>query len=187
MEYAFTNIPPLVAVNKVHEGSGQITLEAGIKFKMDDSFERLSWDRKGYWTYYPSDHMGALKGSVPLFTEAKPLWRQYPKQPWEMDVHDWFYQGVDVPAGKLMPNIAKSAKMGIYSYTLSAQSGGALTVYGDGNDLSARFMRVANGDYELQLLDTLDYRLRWGNYTAMYPIASERKGTVRLEAKPSSK
>jgi hypothetical protein len=82
-----------------------------------------------------------------------------------------------------MPNIAKSAKMGIYDYTLSAgPSGGSLTVYGNGDDLSARFMRVANGDYELHLLDTLDYRLRWGNYSAKYPIKSERKGMVRMEA-----
>ncbi len=183
VEYAFTNIPPLIASNKLHEGSGQLTLEAGIKFKMDDSFDRLAWNRKGYWTHYPDDHQGALKGSVPLFTEAKPPWRQHPGQPWELDVHDWFYQGVDVPAGKLMPNIAKSAKMGIYDYTLSAgPSGGSLTVYGNGDDLSARFMRVANGDYELHLLDTLDYRLRWGNYSAKYPIKSERKGMVRMEA-----
>lgn len=185
VDYAFTNIPPLVASNKLREESGQITLEAGIKFKMDDSFDRLTWHRKGYWTYYPDGHQGALKGSVPLFTEVKPPWRQHPGQPWESDVHDWFYQGVDVPAGKLMPNIAKSAKMGIYDYTLSAgPSDGALTVYGNGEGLSARFMRVANGDYELHLLDTLDYRLRWGNYSAKHPITSARSGTVRLEAKP---
>jgi beta-galactosidase len=183
VDYRFSGIPTLATPNKMRDRGGPLTLEAGIKFRVSDTFERLSWSRQGYWSYYPADHLGALTGSVPLFSTAKPAYRQHPNQPWELDVHDWFYQGVDVPPGKLMSNIARGAKHGIHAYTLSAYNPReALTVLGDGARVAARFDRAADGAYYLYILDTIDYRLRWGNYSLEQRPASEHAGIARLHA-----
>lgn len=183
VDYRYSGIPLLETPNKLRERGGPLTLEAGIKFRVSDTFERLSWSREGYWSYYPEDHLGALTGSVPLFSTAKPIYRQHPDQPWEMDVHDWFYQGVDAPPGKLIPNIAKAAKQGIHAYTLSAgHPREGLTVLGDGDRVAARFDRAADGAYYLYILDTIDYRLRWGNYSPQRRPTEERSGTARLHA-----
>ncbi len=181
VDYAFSNIPALETPNKIREGEGPLTLEAGIKFQMNDAIDELAWKRKGYWSYYPEGHLGALSGRVPMFTEKKPVYRQYPDQPWEMDVHDWFYQGVNVPEGKLMPNIARAARLGIYEYSLiDKESKTSLTVYGNGINIAGRFNQAADMNYYLFILDTLDYHLRWGNYSAQYRPETERKGKVQL-------
>ena len=181
IEYAFDRIPQLQTPDKKRESNGPQTLEAGIKFRMNDRFDELAWKRTGYWSWYPEGHLGALEGRVPLFTDEKPEYRKNPAQPWEMDVHDWFYQGIDIPGGKLMPNVTKAAKMGIYEYSLiDSGAHSEVTVYGDGKTIAGRFNRARDMEYYLYILDTLDYHLRWGNYSAIYRFGAQHAGKAQL-------
>lgn len=38
--------------------------ELGWIFTMPKACERFSWDRKGYWSYYPENHIGRLRGTA---------------------------------------------------------------------------------------------------------------------------
>lgn len=180
VDYNFSNIPMLSTEGNLDNNGGAQMMEFGITFGIGDVFDELAWNRKAYWTWYPDGHMGALKGRVPIFSETKPVYRQKPDQPWELDVHDYFYQGVNVPTGRLMPNIVKSAKMGIYAYSLTdTDKDVALTVMADA-DVSCRLAQAPDKSYHLQILHTLDYVLRWGNYSAGYDVLPCRQGRVRL-------
>ncbi|KHJ39439.1 evolved beta-galactosidase subunit alpha [Pedobacter glucosidilyticus] len=165
INYKFSKIPSLKIIDKKRDNEGPLALEGGIKFRTNDQFDELSWKRQGYWSNYPTQHLGALEGKVSLFSESKPLYRQIPTQDWEQDVHDWFYQGVKIPSGKLLTNISRSAKMGILDYQLiDKDSKLSLGVWGDGKSISCRFSKAADHSYYLYLLNTLNYHLRWGNY-----------------------
>lgn len=37
--------------------------EVGVKYKLNNDIDRLSWDRKALWTVYPENHIGATKGT----------------------------------------------------------------------------------------------------------------------------
>ena len=181
VDYTFDDIPALETRKGKQSRGGPLTMEAGIKFQMDDTFDELAWNRNGYWSFYPEGHLSALEGRVPMFADRKPEYRQAPGQPWELDVHDWFYQGVDVPAGKLMPNVAKAAKLGIREYSLiDTDTHTALTVYGNGRNIAGRFNQARDRHYYLYILDTLDYHLRWGNYSANYRPESKHAGCARI-------
>ena len=98
-----------------------------------------------------------------------------------MDVHDWYYQGVKVPEGKLLPRVAQAAKVGIYNYDLMSNQQTLISVLGDGNSSTVRYNRDRDRQYYLYILDTYDVNLRWGNYTASVPHTSERAGNAKLQ------
>ena len=187
IEYHFSGIPEVETPDK-KEGynhrrqvKGARCLEAGVKFIVGDNFDGLSWNRKGYWSCYPEGHISALSDSVSLFSTERPIYRQHPNQPWRMDVHDWFYQGVKIPEGKLLPRVSQGAKMGIYNYDLIHNKQRQLSVLGDGNSTSVRYNRARDKEYYLFILDTYDVNLRWANYIANYPHTSERTGKAMLQ------
>ena len=90
-------------------------------------------------------------------------------------------QGYDVTPGKLLTNIAKAAKFGIYNYTMSdSKSNTAITIYGNGQTTAARYGQYRDKKYYLYALDTLDYHLRWGNYSAEIRPKTTHSGTAHL-------
>jgi hypothetical protein len=98
-----------------------------------------------------------------------------------MDVHDWYYQGVNVPEGKLLPRVAQGAKMGIYNYSLLDDQQQLLSVLGDGASTTVRYNKERDRKYYLYILDTYDVNLRWGNYSAFKPHTPERAGKAMLQ------
>lgn len=181
IKYTFDHIPVLDTPDKQRDRGGPLTLEAGIKFQTSEAFDELAWKRTGYWSYYPQGHLSAKEGRVPLFSQSKPEYRKHPDQPWELDVHDRFYQGVDVPEGKLMTNVARAAKLGIGEYSLiDTDSQTALTVYGNSKNTTGRFNQARDRKYYLYILDTLDYHLRWGNYSAEYRPKPQHSGIAKI-------
>ncbi len=188
IEYTFEKIPPLVTENKKLDRGGPLNMEVGIKFLASDDFERLDWDRKGYWTCYPEDHMGRETGSIELFSLDKPEWAKKPDQAWNKDVWDFYNMGWGVPEGKLLTYEASGAKQAIRNYTLEDSDAGlALTVYGDGEQTSARYSQFRDKSYYLYILDTLDYHLRWGNYSADIRPEPQHHGVARLGLKSGKK
>lgn len=179
--YQFKNLPPLDATGKI-PGSGEpLNLEVGIKFQTGGQFDHLHWDKKTYWSSYPEGHLGSGKGSIELFSTDKPVWAQKPTQPWSKDVWDFYLMGWPVPEGKLLTYEASAAKQAIRTYTLDDREAKlALTIHGDGEATTARYGQFKDKNYYLYLLDTLDYHLRWGNYSANIRPAPEHQGVARL-------
>lgn len=163
VKYRFSPLPALA--DDLRTSRHAQALEAGIQFTLDDGYDELSWKRTGYWSWYPPNHLSALAGTTPLFRTQKPSYRQPPGQDWEQDAHDWMYQGVNVPEGKLLTNISRAAKSGIEEYTLGDSAANMqLRVIGDGRNTSARFTQLPDGTYSLAVMEVLNYHLRWGNY-----------------------
>lgn len=70
-----------------------------------------------------------------------------------------------MPEGKLPTYEASAAKQAIRTYTLDDRKAKlALTVHGNGETTADRYGQFKDNQY--YLLDTLDYHLRWGNYSA---------------------
>jgi len=62
--------------------------ETGICLKMPETFNILTWKRKGFWNYYPSDHIGRIDGTALMFrnkTFTLPDPRKGPDWNWEQD------------------------------------------------------------------------------------------------------
>ena len=181
INYQFKNIPPLDTTGKLPRTGEPVNLEVGIKFQTSDQFDRLQWDKKPYWSSYPEGHLGSAKGSIELFSTDKPAWAQKPTQPWNKDVWDFYLMGWPVPEGKLLTYEASTAKQAIRTYTLNDKEAKlALTVYGDGETTTARYGQFKDNQYYLYLLDTLDYALKWGNYSAKNPSSPDHQGVARL-------
>ena len=89
--------------------------------------------------------------------------------------------GWPVPEGKLPTYEASAAKQAIRTYTLDDRKANlALTVYGDGETTTARYGQFKDNQYYLYLLDTLDYALKWGNYSAKNRSSPDHQGIASL-------
>ncbi|MCX6972441.1 MAG: hypothetical protein NTV93_20150 [Verrucomicrobia bacterium] len=181
IDYQFKNLPPLDTTGKIPNSGEPLNLEVGIKFQTGDQFDRLHWDKKTYWSSYPEGHLGSGKGSIELFSTNKPVWAQKPTQPWSKDVWDFYLMGWPAPEGKLLTYEASAAKQAIRTYTLDDKEAKlALTIHGDGKATTARYGQFTDNNYYLYLLDTLDYHLRWGNYSAKNRPAPGHQGVARF-------
>jgi hypothetical protein len=180
VDYDFKSISGLDTPGLVFSHYGPLLLESGIRFFVDDSYEKVSWNRNAYWTHYPEGHLGAAKGSVPLFSMDKPTWGVAPTTRWEKDVHDWFFQGLEVPEGKLLTNEGRSAKGSMLHYTLSSDKS-RLTVYGDGKSKAARYGKLRDGRYHLDLLDTLTYHYLFGGGFGLVRPQEENANSFTLK------
>jgi hypothetical protein len=179
--YQFKNLPPLDTTGKIPSSGEPVNLEVGIKFQTGGQFDHLHWDKKTYWSSYPEGHLGSGKGSIELFSTDKPVWAQKPTQPWSKDVWDFYLMGWPLPEGKLLTYEASAAKQAIRTYTLDDREAKlALTIHGDGEATTARYSQFKDKNYYLYLLDTLDYHLRWGNYSANIRPAPDHQGVARL-------
>ena len=99
--------------------------QVGLVFALPASFTELSWKRKGYWSVYPEDHIGALEGNVKAFNSDLPISglagpSSLPSVPWAFD---------QTAAGS---NIFRSTKENIYEAVLKSTDGGAFRVESDG-------------------------------------------------------
>jgi hypothetical protein len=60
--------------------------ELGIMFQLGANYDKLIWDRKSYWSFYPDDHIGRPSGEEPLRNTIEEKYREIPKK-------DWAYPG----------------------------------------------------------------------------------------------
>jgi hypothetical protein len=89
--------------------------------------------------------------------------------------------GWPVPEGKLLTYEASAARQALRTFTLDDREANlALTIYGDGEATTARYGQYRDNHYYLYLLDTLDYHLRWGNYSAENRPAPNHEGVARI-------
>jgi beta-galactosidase len=61
----------------------------GMVFNLPKSFDKLSWNRKGLWNYYPEDHIGRLTGTASALSAEKAVGAAGPEKPtaqaWGLD------------------------------------------------------------------------------------------------------
>ncbi|HSH20502.1 MAG TPA: hypothetical protein VLA03_08610, partial [Draconibacterium sp.] len=148
---------------------GKTIQEAGLKFLVGDSFQKLAWDRDSYFSAYPENHLGSTVGEVDINLKPEMDYREKPQHEWGMDTKGFYYFGLD----EELPytNIVRSLKENIYSYKLKTEKS-ELEIISDGNQ-ACRFDKI-KGENTLMINDLWDYNsLLWGNY--MKRIQSEKK------------
>lgn len=100
--------------------------QIGVVLSFPQTYTRLQWKRKGYWSVYPKDHIAALEGTAQLFAPALPVSGmagpdRRPERAWSFD---------QTASGS---NLFRSTKENIYEAVLSDGQGNAsLTVFSDG-------------------------------------------------------
>ena len=92
-----------------YAGPDALTKEIGFQFDVPLALDRLSWQRKGEWTWYPEDHIGALSGDVQAHS-GKPAFA----------VPTWPFAEDDSPMGS---NMYRSTKRNIISAMVRDEAG----------------------------------------------------------------
>ncbi|HEX4488159.1 MAG TPA: glycoside hydrolase family 2 TIM barrel-domain containing protein [Terriglobales bacterium] len=101
-----------------YAGPDVLTKEIGFQFDVPLALDRLTWQRKGQWTWYPADHIGALSGDVHAHSGRLPF-----------TVPTWPYGEDDSPMGS---NVYRSTKLNILSATVKDAAGHGWTIHSDG-------------------------------------------------------
>ena len=155
--------------------------EIGIRFILFDRFDSLSWDREGYWSYYPSNSLSGDKGRVALKSTIQNHYQQQPKKGWPFDTKSFFYDGTSPEKTEIaLTNISRSSKENIYEYKLSSKSGGnAIRILSNG-DITCRVAHI-NENLMLYANNLSDYvDLSWGNYQRNLIQSGSYSGEIKL-------
>lgn len=96
----------------------------GLLFTLPESFDQLSWERKGLWTIYPEYDINRLKG----FAKALPRNLKYVEAPREVPAGEWKDN-----ANKLGTNDFKSTKDHILQASLKNDKNIEIIVQSDGS------------------------------------------------------
>jgi hypothetical protein len=95
--------------------------QLGIVFDLPNSYENLSWKRKGYWSTYPDWHIARLEGAA----KASEGFEATPVGPRTKPSHEWRHDRT-----KIGSNDFASTKHNIYRSSLKDGKGSGLTVFG---------------------------------------------------------
>ncbi|MBE9511765.1 MAG: beta-galactosidase [Bacteroidetes bacterium] len=155
--------------------------EMGIKFELEDVLDSLSWERDAYWSYYPANHLSALKGTAALYPKEQKTFRKEPAKEWIYDSKSFYYEGIEneLP-GKQLSNIAKSTKENIKEYKLYKSGLEVISVPG----ISKISCRIAKEDDKILLFvnNETDYiDLSWGNFQQNIMLDREYSNEVILK------
>lgn len=166
-DYSINNIP-----------EGKYIQEMGLKFFTGNSFNKLSWDREGYFTAYPDTHIGKTQGEIDLNEKPTMNYRVYPDHPWGMDTKGFYYFGLDTTLH--FTNMARSLKENIYSFALRSAGGGKVEIFSPGQQ-ACRFDKIGD-EFTLIVNDRWDYNsLLWGNYMKLQKTEKTFKGSVVMK------
>lgn len=140
--------------------------ETGLSFYMPETLDRLSWKRKGHWSYYPAGEFAGNEGSTSLYNPNKVAYGARPDQPWADDTHNYYYWAdVGANCDRPLTQKAKGMKENIYFYTLSPLTGKGLSVISADASIACRSGKRADGQLILYVNNRWDYpEIAWGNY-----------------------
>lgn len=108
-----------VSYNFAYTGPDLSAREIGFRFAVPLATDRLSWTRRGEWSWYPEDHIGALSGSV----------RAHSGRP-AISPPGWPYGEDDTPMGT---NAFRSTKRNFLDAALEDDSGRGVGIRSDGS------------------------------------------------------
>lgn len=99
--------------------------QTGLVFTLPSSFTHLDWERKGYWSVYPEDHIGALQGKAEAFDHSLPI--SGLAGPSKQPSKSWSYD--QTAAGS---NLFRSTKENIYRASLTNGDGASVSIISNG-------------------------------------------------------
>ncbi|MGQ7868839.1 glycoside hydrolase family 2 protein [Sunxiuqinia sp. sy24] len=97
----------------------------GVALSLPETFNTLSWEKKGLWSVYPEDHIGRLEGEAKLFYNDERCGLAGPsKQP------SWAYHQDQTAYGS---NDFRSTKRNVFHASLSTEEESTLELKSDGS------------------------------------------------------
>ena len=102
-----------------YDGPNLRAAEIGLRIELPLSMDRLSWTRRGEWTWYPKDHIGALSGDV----------RAHSGRP-TFVIPTWPYGEDDSAVGS---NMYRSTKRNILEARVTDSLGRGWSIHSDGS------------------------------------------------------
>ena len=142
--------------------------EAGLKFYLPETLDRLKWERNGYWSYYPENDFAGNEGDVSFYSDNQAAYGEKPVQAWGLDTHNYYYwSDAGANCEKPLTQTAKGMKENIWYYTLSASEiiSNSLTVVSKDASLACRVNKRADEQLILYVNNRWDYpEIAWGNY-----------------------
>lgn len=162
------------------------TWDIGVGVPVASDLDKISWDRKGYWTTYPEEHMSAIKGTAKKVYNSTESFGIKPNFEVSHSMSDYFLTKKDpavlYKAEMSASGIYRAKKENIYNYTISGDAG-ALNVISDGKQ-AAKMNVNKDGDQQLLVSDKWDYwTISWGNYQGTRNKTKKSSGTVFLQLK----
>ncbi|XVV12603.1 glycoside hydrolase family 2 TIM barrel-domain containing protein [Actinoplanes sp. CA-131856] len=116
-------------------GSTQVqAYEAGVAFDLAPEAESVTWDRDGYFSYYPNDQYGLNSGTASKEVDYQRQWGVRPSMPWKFDDKD-FYNFGDEDKGGRGTNDFRGSKTNVhYAQVDFTDTDAVVNVEGNGND-----------------------------------------------------
>lgn len=157
--------------------------ESGLMFKLPSTIDHLTWQRKGYWSYYPEGDFAGNEGKSPIYESKQAAYGEKPVQPWGDDTHNYFYWS-DAGTNSTHPltQKAKGMKENIYNYTLTSISKKALlSVISTSGTVACRINKPHSEQLELYVNNRWDYpEIAWGNYCKKIEVIPT-KGSITIQ------
>ncbi len=141
--------------------------ETGLSFYLPETMEQLKWKRRGHWSYYPAGEFAGNEGETSLYNPNQAAYGERPKQPWQMDTHNYYYWAdAGANCDRPLTQMAKGMKENIYYYTLNAGNPSTgLSVVSPDASVACRSNKRADGQLILYVNNRWDYpEIAWGNY-----------------------
>lgn len=157
--------------------------EIGIKYRMDDGCDSLSWKREPYWSVYPAQHLSGPEGKVSLYTDNLKIYREAPGKDWQYDTKSFFYNGIKNETARQLTHVAKATKENIREYKLQMKGIGSLVVTGIAGE-GCRIEQKEN-KIDLYINNELDYPdLNWGNFQRNILLDERVCGKIEITIHP---
>jgi hypothetical protein len=157
------------------------TQQVGLRWSLSGAMDRLAWHRDGYWSTYPEDHIGRLRGTARKHRSPQPAYyRQRPEGPWKNDTHSFFLDAQAEPTTYAdVPFDFESLKADFYRYALSNSSSGAGVAFVSEGAQAGHSKVLPSGVVEARILSDWQYwGLSWGNYEKEHPTPSVLEDTI---------
>jgi hypothetical protein len=165
------------------------TWQVGIAFPVSNEMDAIQWNRKGYWSTYPANHLSANAGRAKRITDITEHYRVAPKYEVSLGMYDYYLTGSNTAEKAYMHGSEsyRGTKENIVSMQLLAQSNTWISLQSNGHQ-AGKMNILANGQQELMVLDKWDYwTLSWGNFAGNKNSSSQIKGTAVIHLHGSPK
>lgn len=140
--------------------------ESGLKFYLSPLSDKLSWERKGYWSYYPEDNFSGNWGSTPLYNSRKVEYGEDSNQQWNDDDRNYYYfANRGAICDKPLINRAKGMKENSYIYSVSTANRNSIICYSPSASIACRMNKDVEDNLILYVNNRWDYpEIAWGDY-----------------------